>query len=363
MGRYIEQLVNELAEIDQENEYVLFLRQSNWDEFTERPRFKKVMADYQWYTLEEQIKMPQKIKEAGVELIHFPHFNVPIMCRTPFVVTIHDLILLEHPTQRASTLGPLKYKLKYAGYRRVIGQALKRSRAIIVPSQYVKESIAKYFPHTDLQKIQVVYEGLSRLGQEAAPEPEKDNEFLESHNIKPPFLLYVGNSYPHKNLDTLVRAFKRLLVAKPECQLVIVGQRNYFSERVEKETLGHGLKVPEQVNFTGFISDQDLAKLYRRASLYVFPSLSEGFGLPPLEAMSFGLPVASSNASCLPEVLGSAAIYFNPRDEQDMTNAILEGLDNNRLRQTLIAAARIQTQKYSWQKMAKEILEIYKKSV
>jgi len=363
LGRYIQQLVTELENIDDENEYVLFLRKSNWDEFEETPRFKKVMADYQWYTLEEQIKMPQKVKEAKVDIMHFPHFNVPLAVKVPFVVTIHDLILLEHPTQRASTLGPLKYKLKYAGYKRVISQALKRSRAIIVPSEYTKQSILKYFPKADESKIKVVYEGLSRLGQEQTPEPEKDMEFLACHNIKKPFLLYVGNSYPHKNLEALVRAFQRVLDVKPDCQLVLVGQRNYFSERLEEETRGLGLRVPEEINFTGYIDDRDLAKLYRSASLYVFPSLSEGFGLPPLEAMSFGLPVASSNASCLPEVLGSAAIYFNPKDTQEIANVILEGLDNNNLRSTLTQAARLQIQKYSWKKMAKDILEIYKKSV
>lgn len=362
LGRYIQQLVTHLANIDQQNEYVLFLRKSNWDEFKETPKFKKVMADYQWYSLEEQTKMPQKIEEAGVDLMHFPHFNVPLMNRVPFVVTIHDLILLEHPTKRASTLGPLKYAIKHAGYKKVISQALKRSRAVIVPSEYTKQSILKYFPRTNETKIKVVYEGLSRLGQEEPGDQKKDSEFLISLNIKKPFLMYVGNSYPHKNLETLVKAFVRVLNIRPELQLVLVGQRNFFSERVEKETRDLGLKVPEEVNFTGFIDDKDLAKLYRQASLYVFPSLCEGFGLPPLEAMAFNLPVVSSNSSCLPEILGSSAIYFNPKDIQDMTNVILEGLDNNSLRNTLKQAAQMQVKKYGWDKMAREILDIYKKS-
>jgi len=362
LGRYIQQLVTHLQQIDSENEYVLFLRKSNWDEFAEGPRFKKIMADYQWYSLEEQIKMPQKIKEAKVDLMHFPHFNVPLMVKEPFVVTIHDLILLEHPTTRATTLGPLKYKLKHAGYKRVIGHALKKSKAIIVPSNYIKESILKYFPKADPEKIKVIYEGLSRLSTEEQANPEKDKEFLQKHNIRQPFLLYVGNSYPHKNLEALARTFKAVLGAKPDVQLVLVGQKNYFSERLQNDVSQLGLRIPEQVNFTGYIEDADLAKLYRTARLYVFPSLSEGFGLPPLEAMSHDLPVASSNASCLPEVLGPAAIYFDPRDENEMARVIFEGLDNNALRQTLIQAGRQQTQKYSWQKMAKEILDIYNRA-
>lgn len=362
LGRYIQQLVTHLERIDQENEYVLFLRKSNWNEFEETPRFKKILADYRWYSLEEQLKMPRIVKDAKADLMHFPHFNVPLAIRTPFVVTIHDLILLEHPTARATTLGPLLYKIKYSGYRRVIGRAIKKSRAIISPSEHTRQSILKYFPKTDADKIKVVYEGLSRLGQESPETAGNDSEYLGKLGIKEPFLLYVGNSYPHKNLERLIRAFAKILEQKPNLQLVLVGQRNYFSQRLEQEARAIGVKIPQQVNFAGFVEDENLAKLYRRAKLYVFPSLAEGFGLPPLEAMSFGLAVASSNSSCLPEVLGPAAIYFNPENVDDMARAIMEGLDNENLRRNLVAAGKQQAEKYSWRKMAEEILEIYKKS-
>ena len=363
LGRYIQQLVTHLQKLDQENQYVLFLRKSNWDEFQETPNFKKVMADYHWYTLEEQVKMPQKVRAQNLDIMHYPHFNVPLMAKTPFIMTIHDLILLEHPTTRATTLGPIKYALKFAGYKKVVSHGLRRAKKIIAVSEYTKKSILKYFPKTDAQKIHVIYEAASRLPQEDVIEPEKEREFLASQNIKPPYLLYVGNSYPHKNLDALVRAFKKILEIKPDFQLVLVGQKNYFSERLEKETRALNIKVPEQVNFTGFIDDNDLPKLYREASLYVFPSLLEGFGLPPLEAMRFGLPVASSNSSCLPETLGQAAIYFDPRDIDDISRVIIQGLDNENLRKTLVQAGKLQVQRYSWEKMAKETLEIYKKAV
>ncbi|MBU0649106.1 glycosyltransferase family 4 protein [Patescibacteria group bacterium] len=362
LGRYIQQLITHLQKLDHENEYVLFLRKSNWEEFKETPNFKKVMADYHWYTLEEQIKMPQKVRAEKLDLMHYPHFNVPIMARTRFIMTIHDLILLEHPTTRATTLGPLKYKLKFAGYKKVISQGLRRAKEIIAVSEYTKKSILKYFPKTVAQKIHVIHEAASELAQEDATDPTKDMEFLSSRQIRRPFLLYVGNSYPHKNLETLTRAFRKILEAKPDLQLVLAGQENYFSKRVEKDARELGLKVPEQVNFTGFIPDKDLPKLFRQASLYVFPSLLEGFGLPPLEAMNFGLPVASSNSSCLPETLGSAAIYFNPKDIYDMAGAIIQGLDNQALRKTLINAGNLQLQKYSWEKMAKETLEIYRRA-
>lgn len=363
LGRYIQQLVTHLQQINNENEYVLFLRQSNWGEFEETSHFKKVLADYQWYTLEEQIKMPQAVRQTKVDLMHYPHFNVPIMATTPFVVTIHDLILLQYPTTRASTLGPLKYWLKFAGYKKVIGRALGRAKKIIVPSNYTKQNILKYFPKTDSEKIYVIHEAASRLAQENHTDPQQDSDFLEKHQISRPFLLYVGNSYPHKNLEALLESFKKIIQTRPDLQLVLVGQKNYFSQRLEQETKKIGLRVPDKVNFTGFIPDANLPSLYRQASLYVFPSLSEGFGLPPLEAMSFGLPVASSNASCLPEILGPAAIYFNPKDTDDMANAINQGLDNQLLRKTLINAGKIQVQKYSWRRMAEQTLELYKNAL
>jgi len=361
LGRYIAELVSEIKEQDHENEYVLFLRKSNWDECPDAPNFKKVEADIPWYSFVEQARLPKIIDGEKLDLVHFPHFNVSIKISTPFVVTIHDLILLEHPTRRASTLGPIKYFLKQLAYRWVVEHAIDAARAIIVPSDYTRRSILKYFPTADPEKITLIYEGVTPLDI-GAGDPGKDDEFLREKGIERPYLLYVGNSYPHKNLGALVRAFQNALDAKPGLQLVLAGQKNYFSERLERETRELGLELPREVNFTGFIEDEDLPRLYRNASLYVFPSLLEGFGLPPLEAMSYDLPVASSNASCLPEVLGASAIYFDPKDVDDMTRVILEGLDNNALRKTLIKAGEIQTRRYSWPKMAREILALYRQA-
>lgn len=149
-------------------------------------------------------------------------------------------------------------------------------------------------------------------------------------SAKKPYILYVGNDYPHKNLKRLILAFKKLNL---DYQLVLI---------------------------TDFVSERQLDKLYKNASLYVYPSLHEGFGLTPLEAMARGLPVASSNATCLPEVLGQAAIYFNPLDIDDMVKKIKKVLLDEDLRERLIKRGFEQVKKYSWQKMAKQTLEIYK---
>jgi glycosyltransferase involved in cell wall biosynthesis len=152
--------------------------------------------------------------------------------------------------------------------------------------------------------------------------------------VKKPYVLYVGNDYPHKNLKRLKLAFKKIIEGGLDYELVLI---------------------------TKFVSEEELGDLYKNASLFVFPSLSEGFGLPPLEAMARGLPVASSNSTCLPEILGNAAIYFNPLDINDMANQIKKALSDENLRESLIQKGFEQIKKYSWEKMAKETLKIYSK--
>ena len=152
---------------------------------------------------------------------------------------------------------------------------------------------------------------------------------------KKPYILYVGNDYPHKNLERLKLAFDKLNKEyNLDYQLVLI---------------------------TKFVSEEELDKLYKNASLYVFPSLSEGFGLPPLEAMARGLPVVSSNATCLPEILGDAAIYFNPLDVGGMAEVIKKTLSSDRVRKALIQKGFKQIKKYSWQKMAEKTLDVYKR--
>lgn len=172
---------------------------------------------------------------------------------------------------------------------------------------------------------------------------------------KKPYLLYVGNAYPHKNLKRLILAFRKLIEEGLDCNLVLVtnkGQFNHFNQ-VKRSP------IEEKIIFTDFISDDELDKLYKDASLYVFPSLYEGFGLPALEAMARGVPVISSNTTCLPEILGIGAIYFNPLDINDIAEKIKKTLLDNRVKDILIKKGFEQVKKYSWQKMAKETLSVY----
>ncbi len=362
LGRYTQKLVEELEKIDSQNQYVVFLRQENWHEY--RPKagnFKKVLADYKWYTAAEQIFMPFKIYRQKIDLMHFPHFNVPIFYFGHFVVTIHDLILRHFPTQRASTRSRPVYCFKNLCYRLTIWLAAKRAKKIIAVSDYVKGDIAGAF-HISPDKIVVTHEGAPSIANRQAPIAYR-RSILEKYKINRPYLFYVGNAYPHKNLERLIDAFRILAEEnKKDLQLVFAGEEDYFYRRLKKyvdTVMLASMTVSDRIVFTGFVSDEKLESLYQNASAYVFPSLCEGFGLPPLEAMACGLPVVSSQATCLPEILGDAAVYFDAANPQDMAEKINQVLANYALRQKLISAGFAQIKKYSWEKMAKDTLEIY----
>lgn len=350
IGRYVERLISHLEQQDDHNEYVVFLRAKAADLWQPKnPRWSKVVADYHWYTLAEQRYMPGIFRRSKLDLLHVPHFNVPLLYRGRFVVTIHDLILDQFPTERATTLEPIIFKIKFAAYQAVVRHAIRDSQAVITVSEHSKADVAKRFG-LNPERIHVTYEAVDPLP------PGTTFEVLAEHGVHQPYLLYVGNSYPHKNLDCFLEAVRIANTRGERFQVVLVGKRDYFSQRLEQRAGELGLS---NVVFFGFASDQELTALYTNARAYFFPSLSEGFGLPPLEAMSAGTPVFAARASCLPEVLGEAAHYFDPRDPTDIAESISVALRDTLERQRLLAAGVEQLKKYSWSRMAKETLQLY----
>ncbi len=329
LGRYVEQLLKELPGVDKMNRYVLFEQK------------------IPWYTLQEQLFFPNVIDREHLDLIHFPHWNVPVHLKTPFVVTIHDLILLNEPkSARATTLHPILYAIKYRGFRHVLAHAINTSKKIIAVSHATKTDILKHFPDVPEKKIVVIYEGVTSLSLGAAAKAADE-----------PFLLYVGNCYPHKNLDTLLDAFDLLHQSSPEVHLVIAGRSDAFSKRLEQNAHHH-----PSASFIHFVKDPDdtrLSELYQQTTAYVFPSRVEGFGLPPLEAMSLDVPVAVSDIASLREILGEAAVYFPPSDPNAMAKTLDQLLKDGALRQQLIANGREQIKRYSWKKMAEETVSVY----
>jgi glycosyltransferase involved in cell wall biosynthesis len=369
LGRYTQEVVDNVITIFSEDpniNFVIFLSAENFLDFNcDGIKVKKVLIKSRWYTFAEQIEFPYRLWREKVNLVHFPHFNVPALITTPFIVTIHDLILTKFPTYRATTLHPLFYWFKDKAYRIVISLAVKRAKKIITVSDFTKNDLIEQFK-VKASKIIVTYEGVANLDNRDASlfamKPDRE-KVLEHYNISTPFLLYVGNAYPHKNLEGLIKIFGKLKANHSDLRLVLVGKEDYFYNRVQDFASHHNFwqaaNHNSSVTFPGYIPDADLRVIFENASAYVFPSLYEGFGLPPLEAMAHGCPVISSNRASMPEILGEAAVYFNPEDEAEAVKVIHDVLVDNQKRQKMIDLGYAQAKKYSWRECASTTSQIY----
>ncbi len=347
LGRYVEQLTTRLLAAEPPHEYTFFLKPENLDAPLEGPRAKKVEVAAHWYTLREQTALPRAMDAAGCDLLHFPHWNVPLGIRTPFVVTIHDLILLEEPrSARVTTRHPLLFRAKYAVFRHVLAHALRASVRIIAVSETTKAAIRRHFPDVPAEKIEVIYEGVSPLPAPSGPPL-----------VPQPYLLAVGNAYPHKNLDGLLAAFARMTEALPGTRLVLAGREDVFRRRLKASEAARNLG--DRIAWVDDPTDDQLSVLYRDARAFVFPSRVEGFGLPALEAVAAGIPVAAARAGSLPEILGEAAAFFDPNDTEDMARAMQTILQDEDQRKTLVTAGLENITRFSWDRAAAQTTALY----
>jgi glycosyltransferase involved in cell wall biosynthesis len=245
---------------------------------------------------------------------------------------------------------PIIFKFKQQVYKWVNRRAGHTSVAVITPTEFVRQDVARFCAISP-DKITVTLEAADEL-----PAPAKPVEGLEDSQ----FIMYVGRPTPHKNLDRLIDAFVLLKQDYPDLKLVLAGKKDANYQRIEDNASKRGISG---IVFTDFIDDYQLRWLYEKCQAYVFPSLSEGFGLPPVEAMLHGAPVAASNATCIPEVCGEAAIYFDPKDVTAMADAISKLLKDQSLRTMYIAKGHEQATKYSWRRMAEQTLDVYRRAL
>jgi glycosyltransferase involved in cell wall biosynthesis len=346
-GRYVERLLNYLQDVDTDlsHRYVVLLRPKDMDRWEPRSkRFVKVACRAKKFTFAEQTLLAWQLYKLRADLVHFPMAQQPILYQKAVVTTIQDLTTLRfmNPSKNRYV-----FRIKQWVYKWVILIAVKKSRAIIAISEFVKEDVAR-FANANSRKITVTYEAGDSV--DAAPEELPDL-------VDQQFIMYVGRSTTHKNLSRLIAAFALLKEHYPNLRLVLAGKKDINYRRLARDVKQQDL---EGVVFTDFISDGQLRWLYEHCAAYVFPSLSEGFGLPGLEAMASGAPVVSSNATSLPEVQGDAAHYFDPEQVEDMARAIDEVLSKPQLRERLIKAGKSQVAKYSWKRMAEQTLAVYK---
>ncbi len=356
IGKYTEKLLENLQILDSENEYKVLLRRNNFDLFKPKSKnFEKVLVSARWYGVKEQLLMPFILLKINPELVHFPHFNIPLLYPGKFVVTIHDIINSEYKGSSSTTRSLPIYYLKRVGYELSIRQAVNRSKKIFVPSEFIKTKLIETFDSSD-SKIKVTYESADDvfLKSSSALE-EKRKRILKSFGLEKPFLLYVGAAYKHKNLENL---FQSLNLITKKISLVIVSKKDIFTDRLLKKAKKAG--VEDRLVVTGFVPNEDLAVLYKQAECLVFPSLSEGFGLPGIEAFASGCPVVCSDIPVLREIYADAAYYFDPKDPKNIASKLELIIKNSKLKIELREKGLEQVKKYSWRKMAQETLSVYR---
>lgn len=346
VGRYIRNLIQQLASLDSENTYVIFLRKKSFNSFVlPNSRWRKVLAEVAWHTISEQLVMPRLFGEAKLDLVHIPYHNPPIFYLGAMVITIHDLTILHFNTGKATTLPPFIYALKRLGYWVELAVGLRLAKAVIAVSETTKEELVTHFA-VPKSKIHVTYEGV---------DAKLTNRAKNSKDVIKPehgYFLYVGNAYPHKNLDTLMAGFAKY---KGTNKLILVGAEDYFYRRLKQLVVSLGLS--DRVEFFGSANDAELHKLYRGADALVFPSLMEGFGLPALEALALGTRVLCSDIPIFHEILKDRATYMDSTNADAVANA-LSTISEKKI--TPFDAKELSV--YSWEHMASVTKKIYESS-
>lgn len=351
IGRYVQQLINQLLIIDLANTYTFFVHPKN--PIPNIPQKHTIIeTPIPWYSLKEQTKLPKIMNQSNCDIIHFPHWNIPILLRKPFITTIHDLILIHHPDRRASTLSPLVYKFKHNAFKLTIKLAALRAQHILTVSEFSKQDIIKTLK-INPDNITVTHLGFNLPNKPSIQEEQKK-----------PFMLNVGVQYPHKNHQLLLNLFPKLIhPAVASWDLIITGPHGPFTDNLT-QNINH---INQQCTHkTGRIklitntTDAELTNLYEKARILLFPSLYEGFGLPPLEAMTHGTPVIASNQSSIPEICGNAALLLDPRAQAKWIDAIITIATEKRFAESLISRGHLRLHSFSWSKCASSTLEVYK---
>jgi len=350
IGTYVRNILKQLARQDHLNEYVVVCRPEHAGLSAELgPNFRDVLDGSATYSLAEQVSIPLDLRRNRIDLFHEPHYVLPPLVPCPAVVTIHDCIHLRFPQYLPSRLAHV-----YA--RTFLWTATHQADRIITVSEASKRDILQYF-NIPPEKIEVIYNGIDERFW--IPPPDEDIERVrQRYQLTERFILYAGNIRPHKNLERLIDSFDQLRRAGfDELKLLIIGDE--ISRYATLRRAVHRHKLHKHVRFFGFVPDHTLAALYRLAAVFVFPSLYEGFGLPPLEAMASGTPVVTSNVSSLPEVVGDAALMVDPYDCEAIAGAIRMLLTDDTLRADLRARGLARAKEFSWAKAAERVREIY----
>lgn len=314
--------------------------------------FSIIYANFPVYSIKEQMLLPSKIPSC--DIFWSPHFNVPILPikAKKRVVTIHDLYHLHFYEK-------LEWKEKiYA--KKVISHAIKKSYRIITVSNFSKSELIKYFPFSE-EKIEVIYNGVNKQKFAKKHDQHKVWETLKKYSLFSRYFLFVGNFKAHKNLEGLIKAFSLFLekTKSENCNLVIIGNKEGLRNSFDLFFHLQDKKIAKKIHVLSGISDEELGIIYSQAVALVFPSFYEGFGLPPLEAMSSNVPVIASNRSSIPEVCEDAAYYIDPEKPQEISEGMAFFINDEKEKEKYINLGKAQVEKFSWEKSAKAHEKIF----
>lgn len=365
-GRYTKNIIQHLEKVDKKNEYIIFMGEEGYKTYKpENKNFKKVLANYAWYSFAEQTSFLVSVLKEKLGLYYVPHFNIPVLYPRKIVTAIPDMTMHTYSTERGTTLPKWYFKIKKIVYRAVFWWAVFRSYKVIVPSKTVLDEFIQYIKGIRPDKYVLAYEGVD---PDFLKKTNDTNKVLEKFGISRDFILSVGSMYEHKNVDGLIDMYK-ILRAKYgyKGQLVLASKRDKFSERIYERVKKEGLEQDILVLAFSYpdaesdivVSDEEIIALRKHAQVYVMGAFKEGFSLTALEGMAAGLPAALSNIECHREVYGDSVLFFNPSDANDIAEKVNLLITDNSVREDYIKRGYAQLEIYDWIKTAKITLDVF----
>ncbi len=350
IGQYIQGLTQALAEIDREDEFTLFASRKDGTQIVSAPNFKHRMLWTPSHHRFETLAMSVELLPRTLDVLHSPDFIPPRFTRYPSVITVHDLAFLLYPR----FLTP-----QSARYYGQVDVAARHANHIIAVSQSTKRDIIRLLGVPE-DKVSVIYEAAQPIFRPLDHMQAREH-VAATYGITEDFVLFVSTIEPRKNLPTLLEAFRRMLdVYHPQAKLVVAGQRGWLTEQMD--ALVSKLQLGAHVRFLGAVPNEELLYLYNAACVFAMPSFYEGFGLPPLEALACGTPVVVSNTASLPEVVGDAGQLVDPNDVEAWSVALWRILSDATLRTEMCEKGRKRVAAFSWERAARETLNVYRKA-
>jgi glycosyltransferase involved in cell wall biosynthesis len=352
IGRYVFELLKKILERDQVNNYLIFYNANNVDGEDLMALGKYANAallptSIRHYSIAEQLLLPRVLNRHNLDLVHFPNFNVPVLYKKPYVVTIHDMVHHKISGHKKSTL------IFFYGYKYIIRKAAERARKIVTVTQAAKQDIVQLLGIPE-QKITVIYEAPFLKSTSDPAVAAVKEKFM----LRRPYFLFVGTLERKKNLISLAQGFDVFLDKyKLDMDLVIAGKPDRHYPDIKFQALE--IKHRNRLVFTDFVNDSDLSALYQGAYAFVTASLHEGFGLPGVEAMRFGLPVLASNTEVFNEVYDNAAIYFDPINPADIADKMRLIAQDTQFYEQMREKSLNRSTAFSWDTAAGQTLEVY----